>query len=202
MFRLSLLLCWYSKEHLNACKRGGLMCSPGIEGEGPLGLCWSLDICLLEGSPFSSWSTHLLLISGIVWGWCVCDPFFLFGKCSGWGSLNNLPSPNSCWLQTPSVPSPPPGPVNCTKPSLSCRIIPRCTVDPVAVPESIKAAPMPFEHQRLPRNSIIRSPLPEHPLCKKELQQAWKCYPTPRPAHKGGPCLASRNLGLGYHTNW
>ena len=67
-----------------------------------LGLCWSLDICLLEGSLFSSWSFCLLLASGIV-----CGPFFCCGKCSGWNSPDNLASPYSCWLQTLTRLSPP-----------------------------------------------------------------------------------------------
>lgn len=42
--------------------------APGMEGKGPLDLCWSLDLCLLEGFSFSLWSSWLLLASSAVCG--------------------------------------------------------------------------------------------------------------------------------------
>lgn len=59
-------LCLSSKEHVSIFERRYLVCSPGMEEKGPLVL--SLDICLLEGFPFSSWLLCLLLASSVVCG--------------------------------------------------------------------------------------------------------------------------------------
>lgn len=126
-----------------------------------------------------------------------------FGNALDGVPLNNLTSPHSCSLQTPILQNPPSRPANLTQSSLSGEIIPPCTVDPMAVPWSFKVAPMPFENQRLPRNSILISPLPDHPRCKK-VTDGLKMLSYPTAPSQGWPLAGIWELGTresSYHTN-
>lgn len=85
----------------------------GIEGKGPLDLCWSLDMRLLEGFSFSLWSSWLLLASSVVCGWQTGGPFFCLKKMLQTGFPGQLGLPlllQFCSNWT-------------THPRLSCRII-------------------------------------------------------------------------------
>lgn len=102
-------------------------------GKGTFGLILVLDICLLEGSPSSSWSSWLLLVSGIVWDWCAVIHSSALGNAV-------VGAPWTTWPPlTPAgyrhkLPNPPSGPVNLTQASLSYGINTPCTVDTVAFP--------------------------------------------------------------------
>lgn len=98
MFRLSVLLCLYSKERPSVWERGCLMCSPSVEGKGPLGLFWSWifacwrDLPPLPGHHGSSWS---LVLSGTDVLWSILLPWEML-----WLELPEQPGLPSLLLAT------------------------------------------------------------------------------------------------------